>query len=109
MQEANLRTPTVTFLHTYSSSVRAPKKFSDIKTKNSLDLWVSARLKELSKKVSQYMDSYNVVEAARIIDEFVMQDLSNWYVRRSRERFQKPKNKIQKSEAEKTRSRKNRQ
>ncbi|OGZ58923.1 MAG: hypothetical protein A3F94_00205 [Candidatus Spechtbacteria bacterium RIFCSPLOWO2_12_FULL_38_22] len=90
------------FLHTYSSSVRAPKKFSDIKTKNSLDLWVSARLKELSKKVSQYMDSYNVVEAARIIDEFVMQDLSNWYVRRSRERFQKPKNKIQKSEAEKT-------
>ena len=32
------------------------------------------------------------MDASRAIDRFVLEDLSNWYVRRSRERFQKPQN-----------------
>ena len=53
---------------------------------NILDKWILARLNELIKKVTESMDKYNVVSATRPIGEFI-QDLSTWYLRRSRERI----------------------
>ena len=45
------------------------------------------------------LDSYDVVRAARELERFVIEDLSNWYIRRSRRRFQRPEQKKEKDEA----------
>ncbi len=51
-----------------------------------MDKWVISELNSLIKKVGNYLDDYVSCEPAREITKFV-DDLSNWYVRRSRERF----------------------
>ncbi|NJD03656.1 MAG: isoleucine--tRNA ligase [Ruminiclostridium sp.] len=51
-----------------------------------MDKWVISRLNSLIATVDRNLDSYRITESARAIQEFV-DDLSNWYVRRSRERF----------------------
>ncbi|MEX0916798.1 MAG: class I tRNA ligase family protein, partial [Candidatus Spechtbacterales bacterium] len=76
----------LTFLRTYAPKARAPKTAP--KTENVLDVWIVAKLKEVAYKVSTALDTYDIMTAARLLDEFVMEDVSNWYVRRSRARFQ---------------------
>lgn len=51
-----------------------------------IDRWILSRLHSLIKYVDENLESYKITESAREIQEFV-DDLSNWYVRRSRERF----------------------
>ncbi len=51
-----------------------------------MDQWVLSRLNTLVKTVDEDLGSYKVTEAAKALQEFV-DELSNWYVRRSRERF----------------------
>lgn len=51
-----------------------------------MDKWVLSKLNSLVKYVEGQMDSYKLTESSRAIQEFV-DDLSNWYIRRSRERF----------------------
>jgi isoleucyl-tRNA synthetase len=53
-----------------------------------LDRWLLSRLSGLTDSVSGGLDRYDAVEPARRIQRFV-DDLSNWYVRRSRRRFWK--------------------
>ena len=53
---------------------------------NVMDRWVQSRLHQLIDTVTQHLDAYRVTEAARAIGVFV-DELSNWYLRRSRERF----------------------
>ncbi|MEK7644436.1 MAG: isoleucine--tRNA ligase [Patescibacteria group bacterium] len=55
-------------------------------TKNILDKWILAKLQVLIKEVTANMDNYNTIKAGRPIKEFV-DELSTWYVRRSRDRF----------------------
>ena len=57
-----------------------------IKTKNVLDLWVKTRLYETGSKMTKYLDNYELDKATELIGNFI-DDLSTWYVRRSRERF----------------------
>ncbi|MEK7067874.1 MAG: class I tRNA ligase family protein, partial [Patescibacteria group bacterium] len=52
---------------------------------NVLDKWITARLEETKKIITEKMDSYDL-HAIREIPIFI-NDLSTWYVRRSRERF----------------------
>jgi isoleucyl-tRNA synthetase len=57
--------------------------------KNSLsvmDKWVLSRLNSTVKKVDSFLENYKITEATRVLESFV-DELSNWYVRRSRERF----------------------
>jgi isoleucyl-tRNA synthetase len=54
---------------------------------NLLDRWILSRLATVSGFVDQSLENYDVTPAARAIGEFVIDDVSNWYVRRSRERF----------------------
>ncbi|MFH1354022.1 MAG: isoleucine--tRNA ligase [bacterium] len=56
------------------------------KSRNVLDRWISARLLQLEMEIKRAMDDYQVDRAARAFVPFV-DDLSNWYVRRSRDRF----------------------
>ncbi|MCL2404460.1 MAG: isoleucine--tRNA ligase [Defluviitaleaceae bacterium] len=51
-----------------------------------LDSWLLSRLNTLVKKVDTALDRFEVTEPARALDAFV-DELSNWYLRRSRERF----------------------
>ncbi len=53
-----------------------------------LDRWILARLNELVLDVRAGLDSYDPMHPARAIDQFI-EDLSTWYVRRSRRRFWK--------------------
>ena len=53
-----------------------------------LDRWVLSELNALVQKVTRSLDEYDPTPAGRAIQEFV-DDLSNWYVRRSRRRFWK--------------------
>ena len=51
-----------------------------------MDKWVLSRLNQLVKRVDEDLCNYRIPEPARAITDFV-DDLSNWYVRRCRERF----------------------
>ena len=51
-----------------------------------MDKWLLSKLNTMVKTVDADLDSYKIPEAARALQEFV-DDMSNWYVRRSRERF----------------------
>ncbi|MAF39316.1 MAG: isoleucine--tRNA ligase [Chloroflexi bacterium] len=59
---------------------------ADWKPENELDRWVLSELNTLIAQVDGYMDGYEPTNAGRRIQEFIDQ-LSNWYVRRSRRRF----------------------
>jgi len=52
-----------------------------------LDKWILARMKQLNKEVRSLADSFDIDAAAREFVGFI-DELSNWYVRRSRQRFQ---------------------
>jgi isoleucyl-tRNA synthetase len=52
-----------------------------------LDRWILGRLDRLSGSVRESLEAYDLTRAARQIQVFVLDDLSNWYVRRSRDRF----------------------
>ncbi|MGB9856644.1 MAG: isoleucine--tRNA ligase [Dictyoglomaceae bacterium] len=54
-----------------------------------LDKWIISRLNSLIKKVREELDKFNVTTSAREIQNFVIEDLSNWYVRLNRNRFWK--------------------
>ena len=51
-----------------------------------MDQWLLSRLNSVVQSVDSYLENYKVTEAARTLQDFV-DDLSNWYVRRSRNRF----------------------
>ncbi|MFH1790209.1 MAG: isoleucine--tRNA ligase [bacterium] len=53
---------------------------------NILDKWILMKLQLLVKEVTEQMDNYNTVKAGRPIRDFI-DELSTWYVRRSRDRF----------------------
>ncbi len=51
-----------------------------------MDKWLLSKLNTVIKTVDENLENYRITEAARILDDFV-DEMSNWYVRRSRERF----------------------
>jgi len=53
---------------------------------NVLDRWVLARLNQLVKESTEQLDNYKITETVRGIADFI-NDLSTWFVRRSRDRF----------------------
>lgn len=52
-----------------------------------MDRWVISRLNTLIREVTEAFDDYEPTKAARAIQEFVGEDLSNWYVRLNRKRY----------------------
>jgi isoleucyl-tRNA synthetase len=57
-------------------------------SKNKLDQWIISELNSLIKNFNSEMEAYQLNRAARLLPEFI-DNLSNWYVRRSRRRFWK--------------------
>ena len=56
------------------------------RTQDPLDRWILARVARLAKEVEEDLRAYDALDAARAIDGFV-EELSTWYLRRSRKRF----------------------
>jgi len=54
-----------------------------------IDRWLLSSLNRLVERVEETYNRYDVTRGARAISEFVVDDLSNWYVRRCRRRFWK--------------------
>ena len=63
-----------------------PLEYSNFKSKNIMDKWVISKLNTLVKEVAEKLDKYDITGAALQIEDFT-DELSNWYVRRNRERF----------------------
>ncbi len=68
----------------YAARGLRPKRSGALK-KYLLDRWIEGRTHELMDRVTAYLDSYDTVRATRVIIDYV-DDLSRWYVRRSRDR-----------------------
>ena len=51
-----------------------------------MDRWILSRLNTLIRTVDNYLENYKITETARVLQDF-LEELSNWYVRRCRERF----------------------
>lgn len=73
----------VTFYQMYADQMI---EGSGKKSTNVLDQWILAKLQVLVKDVTENMDRYDTVKAGRPIKEFI-DELSTWYLRRSRDRF----------------------
>lgn len=54
-----------------------------------IDRWILSALHSLRTRYCHEMDQYEITRAARLVQEFVRRDVSNWYVRRNRRRFWK--------------------
>ena len=54
-----------------------------------IDRWILSSLNTVVKKANAYMDDYEPTQAGRVIEDFVDEHLSNWYVRLCRRRFWK--------------------
>jgi len=59
------------------------------KERPEIDRWIISKLGTLVKSYENFMENYDVTKAAREVSEFTIDQLSNWYVRRSRRRFWK--------------------
>ena len=67
-----------------------------------IDRWMVAKTNKLIKDISDLLDNYDPTGASRTIRDFVVDDLSNWYVRRNRRRFWKSESDSDKLSAYKT-------
>ncbi|MBU1015134.1 class I tRNA ligase family protein [Patescibacteria group bacterium] len=71
------------FFETYRARKARPSR-------HVLDRWILSRLHRVVKEATSLMDEYRITEASRLLEEFAVNDLSLWYIRRSRRRFQNP-------------------
>ena len=68
------------------------------KLSNPLDKWIISDLEKLVKKATDGFDSYQIQDATQALLSFI-DDLNNWYIRRSRRRFWRSENDSDKKEA----------
>ncbi len=87
------------FILTFWNSYRFYKSYSSldkfdptrgyipIDRRREIDRWIISRLQKLIMEVTENVENFNIHKATRAIEEFVIEDLSNWYIRRSRKRL----------------------
>ncbi|MBT5516284.1 isoleucine--tRNA ligase, partial [Candidatus Peregrinibacteria bacterium] len=92
---------TYSFFVTYANIDKFEAEENPKKPQHKLDQWILSRLNALVAEVTENMDEYNLTKATRPIVSFV-DELSNWYIRRSRRRFWKSENDGDKMEAYQT-------
>ncbi len=78
-----------------------PKDEFYLTSKNILDKWIISELQILTMEINQHMKKYDLIKAIRGFQGFI-DNLSNWYIRRSRKRFWKSENDNDKASAYET-------
>jgi len=66
------------------ANVKDRKKYDD---RGILDRWILSRLNSLIAEVTEKIEAFEPHKAVRAVEQFVVNDVSNWYVRGSRRRF----------------------
>ncbi|HEY8363607.1 MAG TPA: isoleucine--tRNA ligase [Tissierellaceae bacterium] len=61
--------------------------FIEYKDRPEIDRWILSKYNSLVKSVNENMEIFELTKVVRDIQEFVIEDLSNWYIRRNRRRF----------------------
>ncbi len=91
------------FFATYASLDRfdplAAEFQSTLASRPILDRWIISQLHLLTAQVRDALDNYDPDRAARAIERFTIDELSNWYIRRNRRRFWKSENDADKAAA----------
>jgi isoleucyl-tRNA synthetase len=91
------------FFATYAALDRfdpnAPENQIPLSERSILDRWIISRLHQLIAEVRAALDDYVPDRAARSIERFTVDELSNWYIRRNRRRFWKSENDADKAAA----------
>ncbi|RLF25475.1 MAG: isoleucine--tRNA ligase, partial [Thermoplasmata archaeon] len=77
------------FFATYASldGFNPEKHNVAVEERTSLDRWILSRLQRVTREVKENIERFEVHRATRAIEDFVVEDLSNWYIRRSRKRL----------------------
>jgi len=65
------------------------EKYVPLAERPEIDRWILSSLNTVIKKVNEFMDDYEPTQAGRVVEDFVDEHLSNWYVRLCRRRFWK--------------------
>ncbi|MBE2254695.1 MAG: isoleucine--tRNA ligase [Ignavibacteria bacterium] len=63
---------------------------SSAKNLQEIDRWILSRFNSVKSEYLNLMDNYEVTKATRLLFDFTIEDVSNWYVRRNRKRFRNP-------------------
>ena len=74
-------------MYANTDNVDPRKFFVEYKDRDEIDLWILSKYNNLVKEVRNEMDIFEHSRVVRKIQEFVNEDLSNWYIRRCRRRF----------------------
>lgn len=74
------------FYDLYAGDERQVLSSENWSSDNILDRWIVACLHQLLNEINQQMEAYNLSKATRLLADFI-DDLSTWYLRRSRDRF----------------------
>jgi isoleucyl-tRNA synthetase len=67
-----------------------------------IDKWIISRINSIVKQYAEFMDAYELTKAHRLLQDFTINELSNWYIRRNRRRFWKGENDSEKLAAYQT-------
>lgn len=80
---------TYTFFEMYANIDNIDPKTYEIEYKelDEIDKWLISKYNKLIKIVTECMENYDLTTSVREIQNFVVEDLSNWYIRRNRRRF----------------------
>jgi len=75
------------FFSTYVKKEELSEKILETKSENVLDRWILSKVSHLEKIMESNLDKYDVAKAVLAVEDFFINDLSLWYIRRSRKRF----------------------
>jgi isoleucyl-tRNA synthetase len=80
---------TYSFFQTYANIDKIDIKecFVPVKDREDIDKWRLSKYNKLVKEVTKEMDNFDLNAVVKLITTFVSDDLSNWYIRRNRDRF----------------------
>ena len=74
-------------LYANTDNVDPTEFFVEYKDRPELDRWILSRFNHLKKETEENLEIFEVNKTIRSIQAFINDDLSNWYIRRSRRRF----------------------
>ncbi|WP_353097248.1 isoleucine--tRNA ligase [Tissierella praeacuta] len=74
-------------LYANTDAINPREFFIEYKDRPEIDRWILSKYNSLLKEVKMNMDIFELTKVVRDIQEFVIEDLSNWYIRRNRRRF----------------------
>ncbi|MGL5751969.1 MAG: isoleucine--tRNA ligase [Paraclostridium sp.] len=74
-------------LYANTDEINPADFFVEYKDRPELDRWILSKFNNLKKEVEENLEIFELNKTVRMIQEFINEDLSNWYIRRSRRRF----------------------